>query len=221
MAKAKGGLSAVDQIYLSIKEKLENRIVECGERLNIEELAKEYGVSRTPVREAINRLTQEGLVEQRHNFGPCVIRLDYFQEVDIIEANGLLLQCIFDSLRVIDDLSALKTELSEVYERQRLALERDDLDAYNEASTAFHLAIISHCSNEIIKKFAYQTQYQLNLVTLGYQDNAEMRKSSTAEHGRVLEAILRDDLSAASALMKEHNDIGLRIVLQRQRSRRK
>ena len=65
--------SLVDQVYSLILEKIQNRELLPGDRLNIEELARDFGVSRTPVRETINRLTQEGFIEQKHNVGPSII----------------------------------------------------------------------------------------------------------------------------------------------------
>ena len=75
--------SLVDQVYSLILEKIQNRELLPGDRLNIEELARDFGVSRTPVRETINRLTQEGFIEQKHNVGPSIIQLSDEQPCSI------------------------------------------------------------------------------------------------------------------------------------------
>ena len=79
--------SLVDQVHLFLVQRIQNRSLQPGERLNIEELAREFDVSRTPVREAISRLMQEGLVVQNHNAGPCVASFTKEQELDVIRAN--------------------------------------------------------------------------------------------------------------------------------------
>ena len=72
MAERNTKISKVDAIYGLILDKIQSRELLPGDRLNIEDLARDFGVSRTPVRETVNRLIQEGFVEQKHNVGPSV-----------------------------------------------------------------------------------------------------------------------------------------------------
>ena len=90
--------SLVDQVHSFIIKRIQRREILPGDRLNIEELAKEFGVSRTPVREAISRLTQEGFVVQNHNAGPCVADFGKEQGLDIIIANAKLFDCVFQMM---------------------------------------------------------------------------------------------------------------------------
>ena len=67
-------VSLVDQVYRKVKR--ENRSVRkyrLGSKLNVSKLQEEYGVSSTPVREALNRLLNEGLIEFENNVGARVI----------------------------------------------------------------------------------------------------------------------------------------------------
>ena len=149
--------SLVDQVHLFLIQRIQNRSLQPGERLNIEELAREFEVSRTPVREAISRLMQEGFVVQNHNAGPCVASFTKEQELDIIKANMALFQCVFEFLADTAELNGLVQDLENHIRHQQQA---DDLEAFHTASVQFHTAIIERCCNQAISQFAMQTQHQ-------------------------------------------------------------
>ena len=64
--------SVADQVYAVLRERIASGEIERGSRLHQEDLAKEFGVSRTPVREALRRLAAEGLVDLFANRGARV-----------------------------------------------------------------------------------------------------------------------------------------------------
>lgn len=66
-------LSLVDQVYEKLRERIVQLKVPFGSKLNVSKLQEEYGVSSTPVREALNRLLNEGLIEFENNVGARVI----------------------------------------------------------------------------------------------------------------------------------------------------
>lgn len=78
--------SLVDQIYDQIRYEIIELAVPLGSRLNVSELQERYGVSSTPIREAINRLQKEGLVEYENNVGARVVSIG---EKDVVEIQEL------------------------------------------------------------------------------------------------------------------------------------
>lgn len=79
-------VSLVDQVYEKLKERIVGLKIPFGSKLNVSKLQEEYGVSSTPVREALNRLLNEGLIEFENNVGARVIdvteeEVRKFQEV--------------------------------------------------------------------------------------------------------------------------------------------
>ncbi len=66
-------LSLVDQVYEKLKDRIVQLKIPFGSKLNVSKLQEEYGVSSTPVREALNRLLNEGLIEFENNVGARVI----------------------------------------------------------------------------------------------------------------------------------------------------
>lgn len=79
-------LSLVDQVYDKIRSKIVNLEVPFGSKLNVSKLQEEYGVSSTPVREALNRLLNDGLIDFENNIGASVIDLE---ETDVVEVQEL------------------------------------------------------------------------------------------------------------------------------------
>lgn len=205
--------SLVDQVHLFLMQRIQNKSLKPGERLNIEELAREFEVSRTPVREAISRLMQEGFVVQNHNAGPCVASFTKDQELDVIKANLSLFQCVFEFLPETEDLDGLVKELENCIRDQQQA---DNLDAFHAASVQFHTAIIEKCCNRVIAHFAMQTQHQMNMFTLYFQVEANYRERSIREHQEILEAIRVRKWKEAADLMKVHNIFALKHFEQEQ-----
>ena len=78
--------SLVDQIYDQIRGEIIGLEHPLGGRLNVAELQERYGVSSTPIREAVNRLQKEGLVEYENNVGARIVAID---EDDVMEIQEL------------------------------------------------------------------------------------------------------------------------------------
>lgn len=78
--------SLVDQIYDQIRTDIITLKMPLGSRLNVSELQEKFGISSTPIREAINRLQKDGLVEYENNVGARIMALN---EKDIYEINEL------------------------------------------------------------------------------------------------------------------------------------
>lgn len=83
--------SLVDQIYDEIKNLIINLEVPLGSKLNVSELQDKFGVSSTPIREAINRLQKDGIVEYENNIGAKVIAITS-KDVEEIQEVSFALQ---------------------------------------------------------------------------------------------------------------------------------
>lgn len=197
--------SLVDQVYNLILKKIQQRELVPGDRLNIEELAKDFDVSRTPVRETINRLIQEGFVEQKHNVGPSIIKLDETQERDLIEANAYLFDIIIDTYHQIDSLENLITDLEEIIAHQQEAFEKEDDNRFHQASVGFHKVMIEYCANQTIKECAKKTQNQINMCTFAYLATSKNKRLSIDMHREIKDLLKEREIEKAKTLMKEHN----------------
>ncbi len=198
--------SLVDQLYDLMLKKIKNRELVPGDRLNIEELAKTFAVSRTPVRETINRLIQDGFVEQKHNVGPSIIKLSAEEEAQLIEANSYLFDIVIDTYRFLDSLTPLIEELEEMIAEQQAALDEENEYGTHKGSDRFHQTMIDYCTNQIIRECAAKTQNQINMCTFAYHAVSEHRRQSIADHREIVAALKEGDISKAKSLMHAHNE---------------
>ena len=93
-------VSLVDQVYDKLRERIVQLKIPFGSKLNVSKLQEEYGVSSTPVREALNRLLNEGLIEFENNVGARVI--------DITEKDVREIQEISFSYQLVAARNALR-----------------------------------------------------------------------------------------------------------------
>lgn len=180
-----------------------------GAKLKVEELQETYGVSSSPLREALNRLSQEGLVraDERRGF-----RVAAISRADLADVTHM---------RLLLDVEALRLSMAagdDVWEAAVVAaahrLEKAELqlgdganvldDHWSRLHRDFHLCLLAACPSERQK-----------LVCASLFDQAERYRRFSArhrmtahskhrEHRRILDAVLRRDSDTACALLAEH-----------------
>ena len=200
-----GKKSLVDQIYSYIVAGIQNREYKPGDRLVIEELTKKFGVSRTPIREAIGKLTQDGFVYVQHNAGPRVVEYDRKQMSDLNDAGGMFFRAVMRRVIEFGNPEALVPVLKEIVEAQEKALRENDDEEYYKNSLDFHKAIIRACPNEKIKQMALQTQIQLDIMLMWYFQEDDLKKASVKDHKRLIELFENKMYDEFTAEFDRHN----------------
>jgi DNA-binding GntR family transcriptional regulator len=189
-----------------------------GERVNEVHLAQKLGVSRTPLREALNRLVTEGALTSvpRHGFYVRPLTLEEFQQVyairPLLDPEALRLAGV-PSPKEIERLSRLNDKLGKVA-GQEAAVALDD---------EWHLALIDGCPNrvliELIENVIMRTKrYELAL----FRESVNVARA-TDEHAEILAALRANDLDAACAALKRNMQSGLAPIAAwlRQREQKK
>lgn len=172
-----------------------------GERLTEAELTARFGVSRTPVREAIRRLAQEGLLEMRPGLGVRVRRLgpgaalDAYDVREQLEGMAARLAATRAGASAADELDALLARV----DASAAADEAEQV----EADLAFHRRIAELSGNEPLL-LALETLAghvtPLKVLTRDRNSAAQTRR----QHRAIADAIARGDGDAAEARMREH-----------------
>jgi DNA-binding FadR family transcriptional regulator len=182
-------------------------------------LAGQFGVSRTVIREAVKVLATKGLVEVLHGQGVRVLPPQSWNAFDPLilhlrERNGGLLQLLRELLqvrRLVEiEVAALAAEMAtaeELVELQRLLAQMDaphDLDAYNRLDLQLHdyLATITH--NSLLPALLRPVS---ELLALGRDVTLKTRGTSTfaqTGHREIVEAVVQRDPAAARAAMERH-----------------
>lgn len=177
-----------------------------GESLDEERLAARFSVSRTPIREAIMQLIQDGLVEKESGRGTRVAKLDVHRLIQVFETSSELEGlCARLAARRIGKREL--AELEENHGQAAAALERLDAKSYARLGRQFHYLVIKASHND----FLIETANKIALHTLPYR-RFQLRRAGRAEsnqrdHGLILQAIANGDADAAHDLMCSHASV--------------
>ena len=168
------------------------------------EAAERLGMSRTPVREAMIRLEQEGIVELRSRHGMRVLPLSAadMQEVyEVLTALESTAAAIVASRGLSDD--ELRRLRDAVDEMER-ALAKDDLLRWSKADETFHFLLVELSGNSRIRNFVGQVWEQSNRARLLTLKLRPKPVGSNKDHAALVDAIARRDPDAARKIHEEH-----------------
>jgi DNA-binding GntR family transcriptional regulator len=191
-----------EEVYSTLREWIAEGVLEAGEKLKDHELAERLGVSRTPVREALRRLEDEGLVETAKNRWTRVSRLD-LQDAEriypIVSALEVLaLELAFPKLTA-KDWAAMRRANRELQK----ALEVQQIPEAVDADEAFHQRFILHCENPELAGMLQALKLKYRRLEQAYFSGAGVRESLD-EHGRLLAALERGDLEGAKKALADN-----------------
>ena len=196
-------LSLVGQAYDELKRIILEHQVPLGGKLNEGELAAALGISRTPVREAINRLEKEGLVQIFPQRGAFVIRLsekDIF-ELFLIRENleGLAARLAAEKM---DEESLTKLESCNQGFNEPFA--EADIQRYAEEDFKFHQMIVALSDAQRLIKMISTLYDHIRIFRLTTVGLSSRMKSSLADHWDLIEAFRRKASEEAEQMMRQH-----------------
>jgi len=197
---------ASDSVFQILRESILTQVFRAGERLDIKDLTVKLGVSLTPVRDAINRLAAEGLIEIRPRSGTFVSDLSADEVADTFDVR-MALECLAAEKMI----SRISTQHIEVFreliadlekpvtsERERIFHERKNVELHNlivELSGNRKLIDLYRGLNAHIKiaRIHYSRE--------GWTQRIEQEKS---EHRTILDAIEKRDLASLVQALRQH-----------------
>jgi DNA-binding GntR family transcriptional regulator len=198
------GLSRVEKVYRTIRNNILSNQYPPGHQVLEPELAKQLGVSRTPVREALIRLEAEKLIELIPRRGMRVLPLvptDYLQLSQAITAlEGMALELLVNKKPGKDVLRPMDDALNEM----DIALRTDDLVSWSEADEKFHRILSSVCGNSkllgMLEMLRAQT-CRARLILLKLRPSLENSNKAQRE---LYEAIVQGDAEQAMEIYHQH-----------------
>ncbi|MGL6278774.1 MAG: GntR family transcriptional regulator [Gaiella sp.] len=195
-----------------IREAILGGVLAPGERLKEEQLARELGTSRTPVREALLRLQSEGLVDAAPNRGATVRLYGRVELEEMYDLRALLEgHAAQRAAERIDD--ATLDELRDSCARFALLVDGSDVHALVAENAVFHRAIWDAAASERLGTMIAEV-VALPLVYRSYVwYSPEQSDRSLALHRRILAALERRDGAEAGALMHAHVLAGRDVLL--------
>jgi DNA-binding GntR family transcriptional regulator len=203
VAKSHVPRTQADRLRMQISDDIVRGELAPGAVLDEMELARRFGVSRTPVREALRMLVASGLVDVRPHRSAVVSRPDRLQVLGMFEA-----------LRELEALCAgyaaermTKAEhggLQRIHRALKPVVRAGDAQRYREVNEHFHAAIYAGSHNVYLAKLTAETRARIAPFSRAQFRNLGRLAKSHAEHEGVLAAICKREREAAMALMKDH-----------------
>ncbi len=172
-------------------------------RLDERALAEQLGVSRTPVREAISRLEQEGLVKNIARRGAFVVRKNKQEILDIVDVWAALesMAARLATSRASDEEIAELREKFTSYDGEDA---RAHIDEYSDTNIDFHQTIIRLGKSELISQMADQLFFHMRAIRARTIKDRDRVAQSVMDHTRIIEAIEERDASQAEKLVRDH-----------------
>lgn len=174
-----------------------------NERLDEQDLADRFCVSRTPVREALKQLAAAGLVEIRPRRGAIVVPADPVRIGQSFEAAAELEALLAGWAAVRGDLVE-KGELTDLFHACEGAVDIDDEDAFASANRAFHDKIGEMAKNDSLSMATRLVRVQTAPFLRAQFQIPDERSISQNEHSQILSAISRQEAEGAKNAMRNH-----------------
>lgn len=200
---ASGGATASAVVYQQLRARIMALDIPPGAALSENDLAAAFGVSRTPVREALLRLADEGLVEIVPKSGTTVSRIPYAQLVEAIVIRQALEEVAVRMAAQRATKSQFST-LRALIERQREAAVADDHEAFHHADEAFHAAIAETAGYPGIWQLVKQVKVQVDRYRRLTLPEAGRMMRVVKEHAAVLAGMEKRDETRAVSAIRSH-----------------
>jgi DNA-binding GntR family transcriptional regulator len=189
--------------YHLLKRRIMDLRFRPGEILLVQSLAKELGISRTPVREAMVRLKQEGFVEEADGKKFKVSELTLISVLELHEIRQLLEGHAIKQV-ALNRTDAQVNFLTELTRQMEQALRVKDPDQFFAADLDFHAKIIKFCDNRALEELALQLTERIQRVRFLTLYVHRRLEETIDEHAKLLECIIRKDPRGAQKALNTH-----------------
>lgn len=202
--------SVADQVYAVLRERIASGEIERGSRLHQEDLAAEFGVSRTPVREALRRLAAEGLVDLFANRGARVATASEEQ-----------LRSSYETRLVVEPGAAriaAERRLEAPLARMRAAISEEEQAGLStprlfKANRDFHLALVEGTGNpELVKFMEHVWIGRIGATLYATEASPEGLKADSAAHVSIADAIEAGRGAEAEELTRGHLERAMKLL---------
>ena len=199
-------MAARDRAYHDLRYRILMGRLAPGTTLLETELAGLLNLSRTPVREAVIKLAEEGLVEVRPRHGVTVKPLTVKDVADILDIFSAL------EVRAVELVARISLPATELRQLERLAsdmereTDRGDIAAWSELDDEFHAHIVALCGNDRLQEAlgaCWGQQYRARLCIVPLRPSPVQ---SDLEHRGILEALKLGDSALARLRHQQHRD---------------
>lgn len=193
-----------DQAYAHLKERIVNLDLRPGQELRTAELASGIGLSRTPVREALSRLEQEGLVQRLSGWGYAVRSLDLAEILGLFKLREALeVMAVEEAIASLNDTTLRAME--NLLNSSDRYLASGKLAQFRSTTREFHMKIAEAAGNALLTQMLHMINDRVRLVAAMQLTKRADRASEILHENRlILGALTRRDLNAAREAVLAH-----------------
>jgi len=198
----KSGKSSTETIVTRITAALIEHRLPPGAKLGEVALGEIFGVSRTTIRQALNRLAQDKLITLMPARGAFVTTPEPREARELFDARRVIERVVIERFTA----SATRAQMAELRDhlvQERAAIAAGDAAVRNRLLGEFHVLIAEMAGNAVIAELLRELVQRSTLVTLLYQ-STRAASCSSDEHDALLDAVRRRDAIAAVRLMEQH-----------------
>ncbi|TNF21375.1 MAG: GntR family transcriptional regulator [Rhodobacteraceae bacterium] len=192
--------STADPIYEILRERIIGGAVSPGTALRQDEIARELGVSKIPVREALLKLEVDGFVTFRKNRGATVRDLSTGEILNLIEIRSAL-ECRALDLAIPNMIEADYAAADEILATYAAATQEADLSALN---LKFHQTLYEPCGNPILLRLISDVQQRIGPALRAFVTQTSGLQRPQAEHLEILAACRAQEGGRAASLLRDH-----------------
>jgi DNA-binding GntR family transcriptional regulator len=188
--------------HISLKRAILEGTIPPDTRLVEEELAKSLGISRSPIREAIQRLSVEGLVVKNQS-ETRVCRISQKEISELFDLR-IILEHYGVGLALPNINSEKIKDIKTIYHQEIEALEKNDLDILPDLNQQFHYTIMKSTNNRTFEKIVDILYNQVRLLHTFAVGTREDQNTFLNHHLRIIEALEKKDIEKVRYLIKVH-----------------
>lgn len=196
-----------DRVYIALKEAITDMDIyssDTAPRLDERTLGEKLGVSRTPVREALSRLEQEGLVRMVPRRGAYVVRKTKQEILEMIYVWAAL-----EGMAAgLATANATNEEIQELRRFLRSFGDSDEarahIDEYSETNIQFHQTIIRLSKSKLLMRLTQNLFIHMKSIRVRTIKERDRAEKSVIDHTRIIEALESRDTDTAEKLVREH-----------------
>lgn len=193
--------SLSEQIYDILKQEILGQKISFGQRLVNRDLQERFGVSSTPIRDAINRLYLDGLVDEITKVGAKIIEFDLNFALEMNEFIAILCTAAIK-------LSAQKSSKEDVVASLEAALHTQrnpqNEEEYFQSDFIFHRTFFDYCENNKLKQEYEQYNVLRSMLVFKYYSTGNSKSEAIAQHEKILDAYRQGNIEEAVQSMDIH-----------------
>jgi len=196
--------TAAEYVYRSIKKDIFLKKLRAGQRLPESSIAKNLNVSRTPVREALRKLANEGLVIITPNAGARLVSPSIQEINDAFELRNYLEQLA--TAKAVGKITPLQIcRLEETIDEEEKIFEKRDLENYLRINIQFHHIIAEASGNSLLVEYVDNVLSRIYVFMVFYESFFDFDTNpSLDEHREIVKALRLGDKKLAQELMGHH-----------------